>query len=236
MTEDMTYIKLYRKVMENAVFLELPYDRWHAFEFLVLKARRFPTITILKGKPIKLEVGQLIYGEDALARKWGWSRGKVKRFLDMLENLEMIKKNGTPYGTVITIENYTKYQGDCACDDTPLDTPDSTSDGTHKKNVKKEKKEKNVKKDIYIGVPDELKPAFMEFAEMREAKKKPIMTENTVTRILNRLEKFASSTDEKIAILNQSTDHCWIDVYDLRDKPKKGTGNPYLDMLGDECE
>ena len=242
--DNKTYIKLYRKVMDNAIFLELPYDRWHAFEFLLLKARRFPTVTILKGKPIKLEVGQLICGEDKLAVKWGWSRGKVKRYLDMLENLGMIKKNGTPYGTLITIENYTKYQGECSYSDTPLgtsdgtslDTSDDTSDGTHKKNVKKEKKEKNVKKDIYIGVPDELKTAFMEFAEMREAKKKPIMTENTVTRILNRLEKFASSTDEKIAILNQSTDHCWIDVYDLKDKPKKGTGNPYLDMLGYECE
>lgn len=240
--DNKTYIKLYRKVMDNAIFLELPYDRWHAFEFLILKARRFPTVTILKGKPIKLEVGQLICGEEKLAVKWGWSRGKVKRYLDMLENLGMIKKNGTPYGTLITIENYTKYQGECSYSDTPLgtsdgtslDTSDDTSDGTHKKNVKKEKKEKNVKKDIYIGVPDELKTAFMEFAEMREAKKKPIMTENTVTRILNRLEKFASSTDEKIAILNQSTDHCWIDVYDLKDKPKKGTGNPYLDMLGDE--
>ena len=240
--DNKTYIKLYRKVMDNAIFLELPYDRWHAFEFLLLKARRFPTVTILKGKPIKLEVGQLICGEEKLAVKWGWSRGKVKRYLDMLENLGMIKKNGTPYGTLITIENYTKYQGECSYSDTPLgisdgtslDTIDGTSDGTHKKNVKKEKKEKNVKKDIYIGVPDELKTAFMEFAEMREAKKKPIMTENTVTRILNRLEKFASSTDEKIAILNQSTDHCWIDVYDLKDKPKKGTGNPYLDMLGEE--
>lgn len=242
LNDDKTYIKLYRKVMENAIFLELPYDRWHAFEFLLLKARRFPTVTILKGKPIKLEVGQLICGEEKLAVKWGWSRGKVKRYLDMLENLGMIKKNGTPYGTLITIENYTKYQGECSYSDTPLgtsdgtslDTTDGTSDGTHKKNVKKDKNVKNVKKDIYIGVPDELKTAFMEFAEMREAKKKPIMTENTVTRILNRLEKFASSTDEKIAILNQSTDHCWIDVYDLKEKPKKGTGNPYLDMLGDE--
>ena len=242
MTDDITYIKLYRKVMENAIFLELPYDRWHAVEILLLKARRFPTVTILKGKPIKLEVGQLICGEDKLASKWGWSRGKVKRYLDMLENLGMIKKNGTPYGTLITVENYTKYQGECSYSDTTddttdgtsLDTSDGTSDGTHKKNVKKDKNVKNVKKDIYIGVPDELKTAFMEFAEMREAKKKPIMTENTVTRILNRLEKFASSTDEKIAILNQSTDHCWIDVYELKDKPKKGTGNPYLDMLGEE--
>lgn len=242
--DNKTYIKLYRKVMDNAIFLELPYDRWHAFEFLLLKARRFPTVTILKGKPIKLEVGQLICGEEKLAVKWGWSRGKVKRYLNMLENLGMIKKNGTPYGTLITIENYTKYQGECSYSDTPLDTSDGTSldttggtsDGTHKKNVKKDKNVKNVKKDIYIGVPDELKTAFMEFAEMREAKKKPIMTENTVTRILNRLEKFASSTEEKIEILNQSTDHCWIDVYDLKEKPKKGTGNPYLDMLGDECE
>ena len=238
--DNKTYIKLYRKVMENAIFLELPYDRWHAFEFLLLKARRFPTVTILKGKPIKLEVGQLICGEDKLASKWGWSRGKVKRYLDMLENLGMIKKNGTPYGTLITIENYTKHQGECSYSDTTDDTTDGTSldttDGTHKKNVKKDKKDKNVKKDIYIGVPPELKTAFMEFAEMRKAKKKPISTENTVTRILNRLDKFASSTDEKIEILNQSTDHCWIDVYELKDKPKKGTGNPYLDMLGDECE
>lgn len=238
--DNKTYIKLYRKVMDNAIFLELPYDRWHAFEFLLLKARRFPTVTILKGKPIKLEVGQLICGEEKLAVKWGWSRGKVIRYLDMLENLGMIKKNGTPYGTLITIENYTKYQGECSYSDTPLGTSDGTSldtsDGTHKKNVKKDKNVKNVKKDIYIGVPDELKTAFMEFAEMREAKKKPIMTENTVTRILNRLEKFASSTEEKIEILNQSTDHCWIDVYELKDKPKKGTGNPYLDMLGDDYE
>ena len=211
----MTYIKLYRKVMENAVFLELPYDRWHAFEFLVLKARRFPTITILKGKPIKLEVGQLIYGEDALARKWGWSRGKVKRFLDMLENLEMIKKNGTPYGTVITIENYTKYQGDCACDDTPLDTPDSTSDGTHNKKDKKDKK------DIYICVPEELKPAFMEFAKMRNKIKKPLTSEDSVKRQLSKLYKLGKTTEEQIAILNQSVDNCWQGLFPVKSEPEK---------------
>ena len=209
------YVKIYRKVMENEVFLELPYDRWHAFEFLVLKARRFPTITILKGKPIKLEVGQLIYGEDALARKWGWSRGKVKRFLDMLENLEMIKKNGTPYGTVITIENYTKYQGDCACDDTPLDTPDSTSDGTHKK---KDKKDKN---DIYTCVPEELKPAFMEFAKMREKIKKPLTSEDSVKRQLSKLYKLGKTTEEQIAILHQSVDNCWQGLFPVKSEPEK---------------
>lgn len=146
MDEGMTYIKLYRKVAENELFLELPYDRWHAFEYLLLHARRFPSVVILKGKPIPLDTGQLIIGEGKLGTKWGWSRGKVIRFLDMLEELEMIKKNGTPYGTVITIENYAKYQCDAPADDTPtstpVDTPDGTPGGTYKKNDKKVKKEK----------------------------------------------------------------------------------------------
>lgn len=148
MDEGMTYIKLYRKVAENELFLELPYDRWHAFEYLLLHARRFPSVVILKGKPIPLDTGQLIIGEGKLGTKWGWSRGKVIRFLDMLEELEMIKKVGTPYGTLITVENYARYQCDVPPDDTPnstpSSTPDGTPDGTYKKNDKKVKKEKKV--------------------------------------------------------------------------------------------
>lgn len=154
MDEGMTYIKLYRKVAENELFLEIPYDRWHAFEYLLLHARRFPSVVVLKGKPIPLDTGQLIIGEGKLGSKWGWSRGKVIRFLDMLEELEMIKKNGTPYGTVITVENYMKYQCDVPADDTStstsVGTPDGTSDGTHKKNDKKVKKVKKDNNNIFI--------------------------------------------------------------------------------------
>ena len=133
----------------------------------------------------------------------------------MLENLKMIKKNGTPYGTVITIENYTKYQGDCACDDTPLDTPDSTSDGTHNK---KDKKDKN---NIYICVPEELKPAFMEFAKMREKIKKPLTSEDSVKRQLSKLYKLGKTTEEQIAILHQSVDNCWQGLFPVKSEPEK---------------
>lgn len=205
MDEGMTYIKLYRKVTENELFLELPFDKWHAFEYLLLRAKRFPTVKVIKGKPIHLDTGQLIYGEGKLATKWGWSRGKVIRFLDLLEELKMIKKIGTPYGTLITIENYSKYQ----CDEPVDGTSSGTSDGTHKK---KEKKEKN----IYSDVPEELMDAFMDFAEMRKSIKAPISTKATVTRTLNDLKKLASTTEEQIAILNQSTDRCWRGVFPLK--------------------
>ena len=49
-----------------------------------------------------------------LADRWGWSRGKVDRFLNILEKENMIQENrvriGTVNGTVITIVNYGKFQ------------------------------------------------------------------------------------------------------------------------------
>ena len=154
------YIKLHRKVLSNEMFLEMPFDRWRAFEFLMLNARNKPADIMITGKTIHLDVGQLIFGEDTLASKWGWSRGKVRRFLEQLESLNMIQRTGTPYGTVITIENYTMYQGGRTSNGTPLRTEDytadgtgyetsgstvlGTADGTGIKKEKKDKKDKNI--------------------------------------------------------------------------------------------
>ena len=144
------YIKLYRKCLENEFFLEKPFDRWRAFEYLLISARYKPSRVILKGQVIELEAGQLIVSEKKLAEKWDWSRGKVRRFLSLLESLQMIQVNGTAYGTLVTIENYTKYQcdgtsdgtTDSTTDGTSDSTSDGTSDGTHIKKVKKDKKDK----------------------------------------------------------------------------------------------
>ena len=157
------YIKLHRKVLSNEMFLEMPFDRWRAFEFLMLNARYKPADIMIKGKTIHLDVGQLIFGEDTLASKWGWSRGKVRRFLEQLESLNMIQRTGTPYGTVITIENYTLYQGERTSNGTLFRTEDCTADGTGYEaagstacgtadgtGIKKEKKEKKEKKDKNI--------------------------------------------------------------------------------------
>ena len=230
------FVKLHRKMIE-----------WGWYSDCVVKDVFIHILMVATFKPTKylghdLKPGQAVIGRKKLAKELGFTEQQIRTALKKLESTGEISLFSTNKFTIATVENWEFYQsGDDEdnqqiTNNQPTINQQITNNQPHLKNVKKDKNVKNVKKDIYIGVPDELKTAFMEFAEMREAKKKPIMTENTVTRILNRLEKFASSTDEKIAILNQSTDHCWIDVYDLKDKPKKGTGNPYLDMLGDECE
>ncbi len=139
------YIKLHRKCMEHEFFLELPYDRWRAWEYLIMKARYKPTKVMLKGQLVHLEKGQLIIGIDKLGETWGWSRMKVRRYMDMLADLGMIKKSGTPNGTLITIENYTFYQDQVRPNDTPNDTSDDTPNDTHKNKEKESiKKVKNI--------------------------------------------------------------------------------------------
>ena len=86
---------------------------------------------------------------------------------------------------------------------------------------KSKSKSKSKSKDIYSGVPEELKEAFMEWAEMRKAIKKPITTKTTVTRALNKLNSLAKTTEEKIALIELATDRCWQGFYLPREEEKK---------------
>lgn len=74
------------------------------------------------------------------------------------------------------------------------------------------------KKTVYFPDNEELENAFQEFLTMRTKIKKPLETKQAVTRMLNKIEKLSSGdNDLAIKILNQSTDHCWQDVYALKE-------------------
>lgn len=74
------------------------------------------------------------------------------------------------------------------------------------------------KKTVYFPDNEELENAFQEFLIMRTKIKKPLATKQAVTRMLNKIEKLSSGdNDLAIKILNQSTDHCWQDVYALKE-------------------
>lgn len=88
----------------------------------------------------------------ALSARWGWSRGKVERFLAKLVSEKMITTNSTTSGTTISLVNYGKYQDCRATDDTTDGATDSTTDDTtdgkkaERKSEEREKKQKRKKK------------------------------------------------------------------------------------------
>ena len=87
------------------------------------------------------------------------------------------------------------------------------------KNIKKEKKKKETEFDSVINenfTDEELKQTIYEFIKMRKAIKKP-MTTRALELLIEKLNKMASNEKEKIAILNQSIEHCWQTIYVLKE-------------------
>jgi len=120
------YIKLYRQLLDNPLWKEKPFTKGQAWVDLLLKANYKDKTVEIKGKIITIKRGQLLRSADSLARDWGWSRGKVIRFLKELDDTANGTADGTPYGTLITIENYETFQGSR----TPNGTADGTANGT----------------------------------------------------------------------------------------------------------
>lgn len=61
----------------------------------------------------------------------------------------------------------------------------------------------------------EFTEALDEFKTMRKNIKKPL-THQAEQRLIKKLEKLSQDEKTRIAILNQSVDHCWQDVYELK--------------------
>lgn len=97
------------------------------------------------------------------------------------------------------------------------------------KNDKKDAEDKPKKKEPTVYYPNDelLNSAFKEFLVMRNKIKKPIATKQALTRMMNKIQKLSGGdNDLAIKILNQSTDHCWQDVYELKeDKQNYSSAN-----------
>ena len=113
---------MYRGWYDHPVFGTESYCKRAAFEWLIANAAHGPRSVGVLGKTIPLERGELSYSTRFLARKWGWSEAKVRRFLSKLSDEGMIRvcqkidaggDAPTDAGqTIVTICNYNRYQID----------------------------------------------------------------------------------------------------------------------------
>lgn len=108
------YIKLYRCIHENYFWQDKPFDMGRAWIDLLLLANHTETCLWKRGIKIIVGRGQVGWSERELAKRWGWSRGKVERFLKNLKNEHQIEQQNGPQNinvtSLITIVNYDKYQ------------------------------------------------------------------------------------------------------------------------------
>ena len=234
------WIRLYRKLQECWVWEDKePFDKRSAWIDLLLTANHADAKLLFNGELITVQRGQILTSVRKLSVKWKWSVNKVYRFLKLLESDKMLQKESNKDRTLLTIVNYSVYQGgeytneytngnsDGYTDgstneyksETPTETPSEhkqeCNNDKNVKNVNNNMREKKPKKKYYDD--PNLDSAFKEFLSMRTKIKKPLATEKAFSRLKNKLEDLSGGdTDMAIAILNQSVDHCWSDVYGLK--------------------
>lgn len=162
------WIKIHRQLAENPLWLIKPFSEGQAWvDLILITTYDEGFIKIKNGEVLKLKRGECGYSQLTLSERWGWSRGKVKRFLNLLESEKMIQQKIVGNFTIINILNYDKFQND-----TTNSTTNDTTDGQQTiqqtdtiKNVNKEKNEKN----IYLAQEEKKKtdpfyhPAILEY-------------------------------------------------------------------------
>lgn len=104
------WIKLHRQIRDNDLWKRKPFDPARAWIDLLLLADHADGSFWKRGIEIELKRGDVGWSIKGLAAEWGWTRGKVERFLNHLESRHQITQQRTRLSTVITILNYAQYQ------------------------------------------------------------------------------------------------------------------------------
>ncbi|KKL70278.1 hypothetical protein LCGC14_2106550, partial [marine sediment metagenome] len=232
------WIKLWRRLSGDPMWTCEPFTKGQAWADLLMLANYTPGHIFIRGVLVEYDRGEIAVSERFLSERWMWSKGKVRRFLDVLETKQRIVTRKSSITSIIAITNYIKYQGDGNTDGnterpptvTRADrgrTAGSNADGPKKKEVKKEKKVEEGKEESLapaVQVPSELNTkefarAWGEWTTYRAKKRNKLLPESWQKQI-NRMAKHGA--EASVAAIEHSIANGYQGVF-----PENFTGGKH---------
>ena len=122
------WIKLHRKIMDSWIW-EDP-EKLRAWLDILLMVNHEDKKTYVNGNLTTIHRGEKLTSITKLAERWRWSKKRVMRFLDLLEEDGMCTTKRTTYGTTLKVSNYAKYQDFQTSKGNAVDTTNDTADVT----------------------------------------------------------------------------------------------------------
>ena len=110
MSKNKGYVSIWRDLQEHTIWTCEPFSKGQAWIDLLLMANYNEKPFIMGNEVVKAEVGSVITSELRLMNRWRWSKKKLRSFLKLLEDMEMIKRTPNHKRTTIFILNYKEYQ------------------------------------------------------------------------------------------------------------------------------
>ena len=121
-------INVSRDLWDDPTFKDSEMSQREAWVWMIAGASWKARTKRIGSAELELQRGQLAASTRFMAKAWMWSEPRVRRYLDMLENRRMIRREIDAGITVITICKYDEYQNVPSDSDAP-----ATQQPTHQR-------------------------------------------------------------------------------------------------------
>lgn len=219
------WVKIHRELFEHPIWRNSTPEQKSILITLISMANHEPNKWEWGGVEFEVKRGQFVTSLDSIAEKCGKgvSIRNIRTALQRFEKMHFLTSKATNKGRLITICNYCKWQDSQSETDKQTDRQVTSNRQATDKRVttnKNDKNNKNDKKDIYRGVPDNIKEPFMEWAMMRKQKKKPLVSETAVNRALNKLNSLSKDVEKQRELIEYATFKNWESFYPIPQEDK----------------
>lgn len=106
------WARIYRQIEDNPLWLSEKFTRGQAWIDLIIFANHKPGSFYIRGNKVEIGRGQIGWSEVTMAKRWKWSRNKVRGYLASLQSQKMIQQKKNFTTSIITIIEYDKYQSE----------------------------------------------------------------------------------------------------------------------------
>lgn len=163
------WAKQSRDLAEHPIF-DGNITRYGVWCRLLVMAAHKKTDVFMNGKTVHLECGQLVVSLRFLAKKMGITHASIRQHTEQLTKQHMIRTVSSTRQTVITICNYSKFQGISEANNTRSNTTSNTvNNTTNNTPVEQEGTEKGLRRERGCRLPSDWVPSEgnIEFAKKR---------------------------------------------------------------------
>ena len=193
------WIKIHRSITEHWLYTEKRmFSKFEAWNDILLTVNYSEAKCLIKGKLYIIKRGESILSLDNWAKRWGWDKSKVRRFMDLLKNDGMICLKTDNITTHLTVCKYEDYQ----------DSSNASEMRTkHKRNtneiqttpIKEEEESKEEEKEKQLNISFD---TFWNLYDKKVSKDKCEIKWNKLTDkeredIINHIPKYKSATPDK---------------------------------------
>lgn len=154
-----SWIKLFRDINKHWIWQNSDYLKW--WLDILLEVNHAPAKVVINNKIYDCNRGEKLYSLDTWAARWGTNKSKVRRFLTLLQNDNMIVLKSETQTTRLTVCKYETYQdmrhadethlkrkrNACETHLTPIEEGKEEKEGKELFLLKKETKEENLSKE-----------------------------------------------------------------------------------------